>query len=278
MLSSITPLILTFNERENLPRTLARLDWASQIVVLDSFSSDDTCKIARAHRNVELIQRQFDNHSNQWNFGVSQVRTDWVLSLDADYILPDAFAAELKQLNPASDLTAYFARFIYSVNGRPLRSALYPPRAVLFRKSDSTYFQEGHTQLLRTSGKTAFLSTPIEHDDRKTLERWITEQNKYALREVTHLLSKPWKDLNRPDRVRRYIVLAPFLVFFYTLIGKRLILDGWPGWYYVFQRTFAELLLSLRLLEAKLNQNLPSTETTPSRTRDLEQPTDLVKK
>jgi len=41
-------------------------------------------------------------------------------------------------------------------------------------------------------------------------------------------------------------------VFFYTLIGKGLILDGWPGWFYVFQRTFAEILLSLRLMEEKL--------------------------
>ena len=47
-------------------------------------------------------------------------------------------------------------------------------------------------------------------------------------------------------------VPAPFLVFFYTLFVKGLILDGWPGWYYVLQRTLAETVLSLRLMEARL--------------------------
>src|SRR5437773_2594129 len=59
MVSEITPLVLTFNERENLPRTLAHLDWASQIVVLDSFSTDETCELARGHPRVTLLQRQF---------------------------------------------------------------------------------------------------------------------------------------------------------------------------------------------------------------------------
>jgi hypothetical protein len=49
-------------------------------------------------------------------------------------------------------------------------------------------------------------------------------------------------------------VFAPFLVFFYTLLGKGLIFDGWPGWFYVFQRTYAEVLLSLRRIEQKLSR------------------------
>jgi len=59
--------------------------------------------------------------------------------------------------------------------------------------------------------------------------------------------------LNLADRLRRWIVPAPFMVFFYTLVVKGLIFDGWRGWYYVLQRTFAEILLSLRLIEAKLS-------------------------
>jgi hypothetical protein len=65
-------------------------------------------------------------------------------------------------------------------------------------------------------------------------------------------LLNPSTQLNLPDRLRRKIIIAPFLVFFYTLIFKGLILDGWPGWYYVFQRTLAEMLLSLKLIEQKL--------------------------
>jgi hypothetical protein len=66
-------------------------------------------------------------------------------------------------------------------------------------------------------------------------------------------LRSPREQLNARDRIRCRVVLAPAFVLFYTLLGNGLILDGWPGWYYAFQRTLAEMLLSLRLMESKLN-------------------------
>jgi hypothetical protein len=98
----------------------------------------------------------------------------------------------------------------------------------------------------------------INHDDRKPLDRWLSEQNRYAAIEARHLLDTPKAQLNWPDRLRRKLVLAPALVFFYTLLAKGLILDGWPGWFYVFQRTLAEVILSLRLLEARLQSVKPN--------------------
>jgi hypothetical protein len=94
----------------------------------------------------------------------------------------------------------------------------------------------------------------ILHDDRKALERWLTEQQRYAVREADHLRRTPSAELNWPDRIRQKIVLAPMLVFLYVLLGRGLILDSWPGWYYVFQRTLAEIILSLRLMEEKLKR------------------------
>ena len=54
--------------------------------------------------------------------------------------------------------------------------------------------------------------------------------------------------LNFQDRLRKRIYFAPAAMFLYLLFVRGLVLDGWPGWYYVLQRTIAELLLSLRLL------------------------------
>ena len=68
MLSSITPLVLTYNEQANLSRTLERLNWAKEVVVLDSFSKDKTCEIARSHSNVRLIQRVFDTFAGKKTF------------------------------------------------------------------------------------------------------------------------------------------------------------------------------------------------------------------
>jgi glycosyltransferase involved in cell wall biosynthesis len=253
MRSEITPLILTYNEAANIERTLARLSWASRVVVVDSCSTDETIDICRRYPNVHVVERRFDDHTSQWNFGLDQVDTPWVLSLDADYVLSAALVTELQQPRP-DDADGYYARFNYCVFGRRLRGSLYPPRVVLFRRDRCRYVQDGHTQRLQVSGQTRWLSGTIDHDDRKAIDRWLADQLRYSAQEARHLAATPVSELNRADRVRRAVVLAPPLVFAYALVGQRLLLDSWPGWYYTLQRTFAELLLSLRLVEARLRQ------------------------
>lgn len=254
-LSELTPLVLTYNEAPNIGRTLARLKWAKEILLVDSGSTDGTLEIARGFPQVRVVVRPFDNHAAQWNFGLGQCQTDWVLSLDADYLLPEGFAVELAGLSLADGVSACYAGFRYCIVGRPLRGTLYPPRAVLFRRDRCRYVQDGHTQRLQIQGGTGSLRSVIDHDDRKPLSHWLWAQDRYAQLEAEHLLGAGSAEpgaLSRADRVRRKIVWAPALVFLYTLLGQGLILDGWPGWYYVCQRTLAELVLSLHLLEQKL--------------------------
>ena len=251
-LNEITPLVLTYNEAPNIGRALGRLKWAREIVLVDSFSTDETLEIARSFPQVRALQRKFDNHTTQWNYGIDQCQSRWVLSLDADYILSDVLIHELEALKLADDTAACYARFRYCIGGRPLRGTLYPPRAVLFRKDKCRYEPDGHTQRLCITGATGWLRHSIDHDDRKPFARWLQAQDRYTELEAAKLLSTPVGQLRFPDRLRRKIIFAPALVFLYTMFGKGLILDGWPGWYYVFQRTLAETLLSLRLLENKL--------------------------
>jgi glycosyltransferase involved in cell wall biosynthesis len=252
MFFQITPLVLTYNEAPNIRRTLEKLTWAKEIVVVDSFSTDETEAICRKIPSVRFIQRKFDDHTSQWNYGVEQCQSDWVLALDADYVLSNELVHELQVFQPAGGADAYFARFSYCVCGRPLRGTLYPPRAVLFRRDRCRYEPEGHTQLLRVAGKPAWLRGRIFHDDRKPLDRWLANQINYSTLEVRCRVQTPLAQLNFVNRIRRMIGLAPALVFLYLLFGKGLILDGWPGWYYVLQRTLVEILLSLRLVEEKL--------------------------
>jgi glycosyltransferase involved in cell wall biosynthesis len=254
MVESTTPLVLTYNEAPNIRRTLEKLTWARVILVMDSLSTDETLEIARSFPNVQVAQRPFGNHTAQWNFGLDLCRTDWVLALDADYVLPESFAKELAGLRPGEDVSAFYAKFRYCVFGRPLRGTLYPPRTVLFRKDRCRYVPDGHTQRLQVQGRTDFLRSVIDHDDRKSFSHWLWAQDRYAVLEGAKLAETPVSSLSRQDRLRHKVVFAPLLVFLYTLIGKGLILDGWPGWFYVFQRTLAEVILSLRLIEMKLEK------------------------
>jgi len=256
--NDVTAMILTFNEQPNIRRTLEKLAWPKEVLVIDSFSTDETCEIARSALPLRIVQRPFTSFADQCNFGLTQISTSWVLSLDADYVLSDELIAEIQGLQPADGVAGYRVRFRYCVNGTPLRASLYPPRAVLYRKDRARYEDDGHGHRVRIDGRIVELRGTIFHNDRKPLSRWLTAQQKYARMEATKLLAASAHDLKFADRIRRKIIIAPALVFFYTLLGRGLILDGWAGWSYVFQRTLAELILSLHLIEAKLCRHLPS--------------------
>lgn len=250
-LADITPLVLTWNEAPNLQRTLSRLQWAAEVVVLDSGSTDGTREIALRFPNVRLETRSFDDHTRQWNHGVDAVRTPWVLSLDADYVLGAGFEQELAELDGCA--AGYQAGFRYLIAGQPLRASLYPPRTVLFQKNCCRYGQDGHTQLLSVHGLVKALRSTIDHDDRKPLSRWIASQDKYALLEAEKLLAADPASLRVQDRLRHTGWAAVPATLFYTLVVKGTLLDGWRGWFYTQQRVLAEIMLALRLLEKRMD-------------------------
>jgi glycosyltransferase involved in cell wall biosynthesis len=249
---SLTALILTYNEQENIRRTLEALVWVPRVLIVDSFSVDATLEIARSFPNVQVVQRLFDTYANQWNAGLDRIDTEWALTLDADYVLTAELQEEIKKLEPASDLALYWGDFDYCIFGRPLRTSVYPPRVVLFRTKRARYVDEGHTQELLVKGKLAKFKGKIWHDDRKPLSRWFQSQERFSELEAEYLLGAKSEELSRGDRRRMKIVVVPILMPIYLLLVRGLIFDGWNGWYYAFQRTVAEMMLALRLLEAKL--------------------------
>ncbi len=252
MLDQITPVVLCYNEAPNIRRCLERLTWAQRVMVIDSGSTDETAQIVASFSNAQLTVRPFDDHTRQWNHGVNLTPTDWVLSLDADYILNDVFVAEVAALTPEPGLAAYFASFQYCMNGRSLRGSLYPPRAVLFRKSQCHYVPDGHTQFLKVSGPSRHLKGIIDHDDRKPLSRWLASQIKYSELEAEHLLTAPAAALSRIDRLRARAWIMPFLAPWYCMINKRLWRDGWTGWHYTLQRWLAECMVALAVVDRRL--------------------------
>jgi glycosyltransferase involved in cell wall biosynthesis len=262
VLEKITPLILTYNEAPNIGRTLEQLRWAQDIVVVDSFSSDDTLEIISRFPQARVYRREFDSHENQWNFGLKDtgIESEWVLGLDADYILTPDCVDELKALQPKPDVQGYRAAFSYCINGRRLRSGIYPPVTVLYRREAASYTQDGHTHKLVIDGRIENLQSPILHDDRKPLSRWLGAQSRYTRLEALKLQNTNASELSWTDRIRRWRIVAPPAMLFYCLVLRLGILDGWAGFYYAFQRALAELMLSLYLLEDDLSQAVQSPE------------------
>lgn len=247
-LADITPVILARDEEDNIGRTLGQLTWASDIVLVDSFSSDATLEIAQRFPNVRVFQRQVDSLAGQSNYGLAQARTPWVMLLDADYFVPEAMAEELRQLEPAPGQRAFQSRFQYAVNGRPLRGSLYPSRIVVLHREHSTIWQDGHAHRIVADGDVGTLQTRIIHDDRKSFARFLERQRKYMRQEAEKLRHADPRSLSLSGRIRKLVVVAPPAVLLHTLFFKGLIFDGPAGWRYAWERFVAELILSREMI------------------------------
>jgi glycosyltransferase involved in cell wall biosynthesis len=211
----VTPVILTRDEEPNIERTLRQLQWAREVVVCDSGSTDATLRIARGFPNARIFSRSLDTLADQWTAATAQARTEWVLTLDADYFVPDELTAEIAALRPETETGGYEASFTY------------------------------------VAAKVLPLRARIIHDDRKSLARFIARQRRYMRDEAAKLRDAAPGTLNAAGRLRKLRVVAPLVVPFYTLFAKGLIRDGWPGLHYTFERTLAELILSAELFRRR---------------------------
>src|SRR3984893_16583504 len=254
MLEQITPVLLTYNEEENIGRTLSRLRWANDIVVVDSGSTDGTLNILSTFPNLRVFKRRFDTHAKQWGYAVeeTQIATDWIMRLDADYQVSDALVSELAQLDPNAPVSAYRIRFEYAIFSRRIFSSLYPPNTILLRKDKFCVWDKGHTEAWDVKGSIATLSGRVLHDDWKPTGQWIIGQTRYMQRELE------WLRVGRPGLVRWLRLRPPLMliaVFIYCLFGKGLIVNGRAGIFYALQRMVAEAVLSLMVLEERMRDN-----------------------
>ena len=234
LLHEITPMILTFNEEANIGRTLAKLAWAKRILLIDSGSTDRTLEIAKQYLQVEVIRRNFDTAAPQCNFGLTHVESEWVLSLDADYVLSDELIAELAELRPGSNVRGFWARFVFQIFGRSLRASLYPPRAVLYRKSSASYLDEGHTQRVRIDGQLSAL--PIRSIMTTANQSPVGLTRRLIMRARGELSAKAGKiNLGWSTAFGLIWCRRPSWCLSTSSLIKRCLFDGWPGWYYTLQ-------------------------------------------
>ena len=207
---------------------------------------------------ARLIHRPFDTHAKQWRFAAEEtgIRTSWILRLDADYEISDELVSEFETLEADAPVNAYRIAFDYAIFGRKLSSSLYPANTVLLRKDQFSVIDHGHTEKWIVNGPIVNLQARIMHDDRKPFSRWVASQQRYAALEAEHLLRSDAKHLSRSDRIRRMAWPAPFLVFFYVLLLKGCLLDGWHGWYYALQRLLTETMIALELIDRRLRERV----------------------
>lgn len=255
MLDRVTPVILTYNEEANLDRTLTSLRWARRVVIVDSGSSDATGNIATAFPNVAFYVRPFDSYANQWEFGVhgTTIQTEYVLGLDADLATPDAFVAELEDRFLPGGYAGGTIPFEYWVLETRLFGSLLSPQLRLFRRNAVQIAQRGHAHKFVVEGPVYQFSSRIRHDDRKSIERWVSSQVANSLLEANRL--EGISQLSIRDWIRTTGIM-PLIAGFVGYMRAGGPICGRAALKYAYERMAYECLLAMRLQERQSKKSV----------------------
>ena len=255
---NVTPVILTFNESSNIGTTLSALAWASRVVVLDSGSTDQTEQIARSFGYVDWFVHGFDNHRAQWLYAIHEtsITTDYVLALDADMRPGVGFQDELSTFLARDDFAGASIPFEYRILGRDLMSSIYPSQIRLFRKDQVRVNQTGHSQVFSVNCRVCRFRSQLIHEDLKPMNRWLSNQAKYASLEAARIKSAQRR--NFKDWLRT-LGISPALwgAYAYVMAGGPLRLGASRA--YAYERLIFEAILARMLMEGDNRTASPTT-------------------
>jgi glycosyltransferase involved in cell wall biosynthesis len=240
--------IITFNEERNLADCIRSCqDLADEVVVLDSFSTDATERIAREFAKVRFSQHHFDGHVQQKERAFALCRNPWILSLDADERLSPELAAELRALDPGPRVGFRMPRVTF-VMGRAIRhSGWYPQRKYrLVRRGHARWAGENPHDYLVVDGPGGDLRGDLFHYSFQDLSHMVRTADSFSSIQAVNLRARG----QRFPRLRA--VLKPVVKFLEIYVWKRGFLDGFPGFVVAVQNAHSTFLREAKVHELSL--------------------------
>lgn len=262
-------LILTHNESPNIRRCLESLRGCDDVVVLDSFSTDDTVAIAES-LGARVLSRAFDSFAGQRNWGVEhgEFRHPWVLHLDADECLTPELNDEIERTIARDERSAYLVANRLIFMGRWIRHAsMYPYyQARLLKRGEAWFGQVGHGQILAHAERgVGTLREPyVHHNFSRGVTDWVERHNRYSTDEARRLCSgqpaagaetaaapvgSPEARQQWRKRLAARLPFRPLVRFLYLYVLRLGFLDGRPGFDYCVLMSFYDYLTRLKARE-----------------------------
>jgi len=239
---SISVIIITYNEEENIRECLESAKWADEIVLVDSFSRDKTIDICKEYTD-KIIQKDWQGYGPQKQFALQQATSEWILSIDAD----ERVTKELKQEILSSNLSkdAYYIPFKFYWLGRELRfgGCGQEKHIRLFRRQKAKFTQEPVHESLVIDGKIGYLKNYIIHHSYKDIEDYFERFNKYSTIEALKKFKMGKKV------IFTFQVLFSMIDFVKRYLFKLGFLDGLPGFLWAIFSSFHRLVKYAKLWE-----------------------------
>lgn len=221
----ISAYIIAFNEAEKVADAVRSVQWADEVVLADSHSTDDTAKIAQ-ELGARVVQIAFEGFGSLRNQAVAACSHDWVFSLDSDERCTPEVGAEVQALLDRPEHGAYFVPRRNFFLGREIRhSGWYPNyrQPQLFHKDAMRYeMSPVHEGFELTAGvSTGYLRHAIWQLPFKDLVEVISKMNRYSSLGA----SKPRQAGSSYGKALSHGLWA----FGKHFVFKRGFLDGWAG-------------------------------------------------
>ncbi len=223
----ITALIITYNEEENIENVLKNVHFVDEIVVVDSFSTDRTLEIIAKYPRVKVLQKKFNNFSEQRNFALKQAQNDWILFIDADEYLSAELISEIKLVVNKNNKYVAFSIIRDNYIGHKLikHSGWQNDKVYrLFNKKEAHYNQKKlvHETLL-FSGKSKLLKNHLTHHTFSSYKEYKRKLKLYSELKALEL----YKENFVPNWY--HLKIKPLYRYFYHYIIRLGFLDGKNG-------------------------------------------------
>ncbi|NNC69602.1 MAG: glycosyltransferase, partial [Flavobacteriaceae bacterium] len=248
----VSAIIITKNEATNLASLIRNLQFANEIIIVDSYSQDDTKNIIKKYPEVTLVEQEFSNYSDQRNFAIDQAQNNWILFIDADERIPKSLQFEIrKALSSKGEIVAYEMYRQFYFQDTPLKYGGFQTDKVvrLFDKRKARYDSSKLVhETLTVDGRIGGLKSKLLHFSFNDEQSYKQKLISYAKLRAKELQAKN----SRATAYHLYI--KPWYRFIYHYLVRRGFLDGRPGLTMAKLNAFGVKQRFIELKKLKLNQ------------------------
>lgn len=233
--------MITFNEEHHIGQAIDNIkDFANEIYVLDSLSTDRTVDIA-LEKGAVVLQRPFTNFGDQWNFALQHfpIQSTWTIKMDPDERISEELKNNIRAILTNTEVNGIaFYRRLWLM-GKPLRSKQKVLRG--WRTGACHFAPILVNEYPIVDGEVVLVSGEMQHLDSPTLFDWQAKQNRYSTMEAIELYKhRQPSPLHKRSWSKYDVFSIPgcfFLIYCYHLFFKGAILDGTIGWAWAKLRT-----------------------------------------
>ena len=248
----LTVTVITRNEAANIEGALQTVRWADEIVVVDSYSADDTVAIARRY-GAHIDVHEWAGYSAQRNYAAEIAAHDWILALDADERVPAALADEIQGImrsGPTAPgyrmprMSHYLGRWIRGTDWYPdYQLRLYDRRIGKFNG------KRVHESVELSHGSPGTLLHDLQHYPYRDISDHVTSIDHY-----TTLAAEEWFASGRRTNPLD-VALHPPAAFFRNYVLRGGFRDGTPGFLVSVLNSYYVFLKILKLWELQCGLN-----------------------